>query len=383
MSEHVSGKNVLIFGAGGRVGLQLAETLLQNGVSVVGVDVLPQDNLTARLSRVLIDAELSGMTGLGSFSAHGDVSVLDQEVIANIIQTESPDIVVNYAIPFTWDATKSLPNYKEISAAGLGAFAPIQALAPLNIGRAMAAVKSKATFVVGNLPDITIPVLYGCSHSFDMALPVAGAGNVGLIATAIKHYLASTTGYNGDDLDIYLVCHHVHWVAPREPGYPNDKPFKLTICHQGSDITAEFGDSRLLMNTAINYCYEDGAGFSSTTGILAARLVMALLDDTGQSHYMHVPAPNGLDGGYPVCVKNGEIFLNLPTGWNEDDLSDGMKQATQGDGIESISADGHITFQQATLDILKAEMGIDLPRVVTPETLEEVAQMQIRIAQSL
>ena len=72
------------------------------------------------------------------------------------------------------------------------------------------------------------------------------------------------------------------------------------------------------MNRAIVGCYEPGAGFSSTTGLLAARLVLALLDTSGEQA-MHVPAPNGLPGGYPVIVGGGGVAPALPVDWSLDE----------------------------------------------------------------
>lgn len=375
-------KKVVVFGAGGRVGLQLTATLLSHQFSVVAVDVIGHNDLQARINRVSIDAKLTGSAAIGSCRIVAGFNVLDQHAIEQLLRAEQPDLVVNYAIPFTWDATKSLPNYSAISAAGLGAFAPIQALAPFNISQAMAATQSSATLVVGNLPDVTIPILYGLSHHFDMVLPVAGAGNVGLIESGVRHTILSESDYDEQHLQISLVCHHVHWVAPREPGYPNDAPYYLQVMYQGRDITHEFGDTRQLINRAISSCYEPGAGFSSTTGILAARLVMALLDSSGREQRMHVPAPNGMNGGYPVKVANGEIQLAIPEEWDIDELNHAMQKTHQGDGITSISEDGVITFAEATIRILKQELGIELPERLTPENFASFALKQIEIAQS-
>jgi hypothetical protein len=46
-------------------------------------------------------------------------------------------LIFGYAIPFTWDVTKQLPNYSRISRAG-------QVLAPKVLGQAIAAVGLQA-----------------------------------------------------------------------------------------------------------------------------------------------------------------------------------------------------------------------------------------------
>ncbi|MDQ7049082.1 MAG: sugar nucleotide-binding protein [Enterobacterales bacterium] len=374
-------KKVLIFGAGGRVGLSLLESLIRENIDVIAVDFLPQKQLDARVSRITIDSKILDIKTIGNTTNYGNVNVLDQAILVDILNKEQPDVVVNYAIPFTWDAAKTLPNYNKISAAGLGAFSAVQVLAPKIIAEALAKSNSKASFVVGNLPDITIPIIHGLSTHIDMVKPVAGAGNVGLIEAAIKHRLAKELDIDISDLILYLVCHHVHLVVPREPGYANDGPFMLKVLHKGKDISHKLGDLRELMNRSISQGYEPGAGFSSTTGILASRVVVALLDDSNTEHRMHCPAPNGLDGGYPVIIQNGEIRLDIPEEWVQADLVRQMRQVHSRDGVEAIRKDGTIIFTQQCVNIMKEEIGITLPVVLTPDKLEEVAKEQIRVAQ--
>ena len=71
-------KKVLIFGAGGRVGLYLSEALLRNGVDVVAIDFLPQEELDSRISRVIIDSRVSGFKHIGLATIYGNVNVLDE-----------------------------------------------------------------------------------------------------------------------------------------------------------------------------------------------------------------------------------------------------------------------------------------------------------------
>jgi len=375
-------KKVLIFGAGGRVGLYLTEALLRNGIEVIAVDFLNQAELEARINRVIIDSRVSTFSQIGQAIIYGDVDVLDEARLIEILKKENPDLVVNYAIPFTWDAAKKLPNYERISASGLGAFAAVQALAPKIIAQAIAKSNPSIPFVIGNLPDITIPIIHGLATHINLVKPIAGAGNVGLIEASLRATIAKDQNMDVNDLTLYLVCHHVHWVVPREPGYPNDAPFMLKVLHKNEDLTSKLGDLRELMNRSITTCYEPGAGFSSTTGLLASRLVLALLDDSNTEHKMHTPAANGLPGGYPVIVQNGKIRLNLPEEWQESELVKNMKEVHKSDGVEGIGSDGTIRFTQKAVDILKEEIGVELPIVVPPEDLERVAKEQIRVAQA-
>ena len=370
-------RKVLIFGAGGRVGQQISAELLANGLSVVMVDLLDDAALSSRAGRLRIDTRLARGEPSGALSVHGGINVLDRDALLRVLQQEQPDLVINYAIPITWDATKQLPNYSAVSAAGLGAFTPIQVLSPLRVAEALAELGLKVPFMVGNLPDITVPILAGMASGGAVARPVCGAGNVGLIQLAIREVAARELQCDIDAVCVHLVAHHIHWVAPREPGYRDDAPFMLQIIKDGADVTDSLGDARAFMNGAINRCYEDGAAFSSTTGLLAARVAMGLLEPDTAPEQLHVPAPLGLPGGYPVSVSAGGLALALPEGWSTDAAVKAMSQAQQRDGVAQIEDDGTVHFSEEARQILRAELDLPLPERMTPADIPAVANDQI------
>ena len=371
---------ILIFGAAGRVGQSITAELMRRGQHVVMADRLPREQLEQIGRRHLMDSQLTSNQDTATLSVHGGIDALQQAQVSEVLAAEKPDLVINYAIPITWDATKRLPNYNRISAAGLGAFTPIQVFTPWVIGRAIAELELDCKYMVGNLPDITIPILSGLPG---VHRPSCGAGNVGLIATAIKHQVCQSLAETADNIEVDLVAHHIHWVAPREPGYPNDAPFLLRVARSGTDITDELGDPRSLMNSAIVDCYEAGAGFSSTTGYLATQIAMALLDTSEQAHSLHAPAPNGLPGGYPVQISQGTLQTRLPNCWTQKDALKAMVEAQGKDGVALIDEQGTTRFSQQARDILKAEIGFELPAVMAASDIEAVARDQIATVQGL
>ncbi len=376
-------KKVLLFGGGGRVGTQIIAELLRQGLDVAVVDILDETLLKQKVARTANDSRLAFGPADSSVAVYGEVNVLDRAVVESIIAAESPDLVINYAIPITWDATKRLPNYSRISKAGLGAFTPIQVCAPRVIGEAIASARPGTLYMVGNLPDITVPVLCGYAGATDQARPICGAGNVGLIETAIHRQAAMELDVAISEVEVSLVAHHIHWVAPREPGYLNDAPFLLKVMVGGDDVSERLGDSRELMNRAITRNYESDAGFSSTTGILASRVALALLDDSNQGLRMHTPAPNGMPGGYPVQISAGTIELALPQEWDLAEAEEAMRQSHQRDGLDRIDADGTVHFAQYARDILRDEAGFALPAEVGPGDMAEVGRAQIECLNKL
>ena len=370
-------KCIVVIGAAGRVGSQIVAELLRQHHHVVMVDTLPDDTLTRRAGRLLNDARLAVSPCTGSLSAYGGIDALDCAAVTDILIQEKPDLVINYAIPITWDAAKRLPNYSAISAAGLGAFTPIQVLTPLKVAQAIHDSGIKTPYMVGNLPDITIPIINGIAQGGTVQSALCGAGNVGLNQIAMRHQAALELAANFDDVDVALVSHHLHWVAPREPGYSNKGPFLAAVSLAGEDISARFNDLRELMNEGVRRHYEADASFSSTTGILASQIAMALLDETGATHRLHAPAPNGLPGGYPVEIRLGEINVSLPKQWSLDDAVAAMADCHTLDGVASIVADGTVAFTDLAQEILRDEVGFDLPSKMPPHDIETVAREQI------
>ncbi len=369
-------RRIFLLGAAGRVGTQVAAELMRSGFDLVLVDILGQDQLSRKAGRLLNDANLIGATGARSVTVHGGVNALDKSALIRLLSEEAPDLVINYAIPITWDATKRLPNYPRVSAAGLGAFTPIQLIAPLRVAEAIRESGLDVPYIVGNLPDITVPILCAIAKRGGAQAPLCGAGNVGLIQVAMRRQVSLECDVPFADVDVSLVAHHVHWVAPREPGYSNEAPFIARIAVGQEDVTSSFDDTRELMNRGVRAFYEADAAFSSTTGILAARVAMALLDGSSAVHRLHVPAPNGLPGGYPVRIQNHSITVDAPT----QELSAAvaaMERCHKYDGVAAIEADGTVRFADHAMATLEEELGYSLPPVMSPSDIEAVAMTQI------
>lgn len=105
-------KRTMLLGAGGRVGRQIASEFMRCGLDIVAVDIMDAGLLQQVMARLQNDACLA-------------VGAKHEAMVGALLDKERPSLVINDAIPITWDASKRLPNYERISAAGLGAFTPI------------------------------------------------------------------------------------------------------------------------------------------------------------------------------------------------------------------------------------------------------------------
>jgi hypothetical protein len=88
--------------------------------------------------------------------------------------------------------------------------------------------------------------------------------------------------------------------------------------------------------------------FNLLTASSALKLLPALAGHAPV--HMHVPAPNGLPGGYPAG-------LDLPTDWAVEDAVASNVASLPWDGLQSIEPDGTVVFTQATSRALFALAG--------------------------
>ena len=83
--------------------------------------------------------------------------------------------------------------------------------------------------------------------------PTIGIGNVDLIAPAVISYLSQETGVHRSLIDIRLVCHHQHWVYPREAGYQPGAPYFLKIMINDEVVTNQFNIDKVMFDACLLY----------------------------------------------------------------------------------------------------------------------------------
>ncbi len=232
------------------------------------------------------------------------VDLLDLEKTTELIQKEQPVAVINCTVLHTWHLIRNLPEdlYAKISSAGLGAWLPCQLTLGMNLAQAIKNSGKSPFYINTSLSCLTNPVM----GKIGLA-PTIGIGNVDLIAPAILTYVSRNAGVPKDRIDIYLVCHHQHWVYPREAGYRPGAPYFLKILVDGQDVTLDF-DTDKVMFDSVNL-YPPGIGFTTVSASSTLKNLKALVFDQGLR--THSPGPNGLPGGYPVRLnaKGAEVVL--------------------------------------------------------------------------
>ena len=363
---------VLIVGIG-EVGRYVLEFLARGDreFEIVAADV-DKAAVQAQADNVLFGAKLEGRQP--TIRAR-EIDLLDVDRTAATLGELQPDIIVNCAVLQTWHVIRRLPEdiYSRLSAAGLGAWLPVQLTLAMRLAQAIESSGIRAPYINTSLSDLTNPVLGAMGIP-----PTVGIGNVALIATAVRELVARRLRRPAGQIDVQMVAHHVHWVLWREAGYREGAPFYMKIVVDGEDITTRF-ETRELMKEAI-LLYPGGTSFSAVSASSAIQNLTALLSE--EPVRTHSPGPNGLPGGYPILLSRRGAEVNLPPDLTFEEAVAINEEAQTYDGVERIDDDARVHFTPYAVEIMKEVLDFDCESF-SPGECEALAAEQIRKFQDL
>jgi hypothetical protein len=217
-------------------------------------------------------------------------------------------------------------------------------LAPMMaVRRAWADSGLAAPWVGASYPDVVNAILHRTGPG-----PVCGVGNVDEVIPKVRFAVAAHTDCDPAEIGVWLVAQHAleYFVYRETETSPEEAPpFLLRAESSGRDLTAIARDG-LFAPYPIPYELD----FNLLTASSACRLLPALAGL--ETAYMHLPAPDGLPGGYPVCVEAGRLSLDLPADWAREDAIDCCLASLPWDGLNSIEEDGTAVFTPAASQAL-------------------------------
>jgi hypothetical protein len=121
-----------------------------------------------------------------------------------------------------------------------------------------------------------------------------------------------------------------------------------------------------------------GRATHQLTAAATAATVGALLSPTRRK--LHVPAPAGRPGGYPVTVSRAGVELDLPDGLSEMDAIAINAVAARWDGIELIAPDGTLTFTAAVSDEIERTLGLRVRHITLDEQQTVADELAARLS---
>ena len=274
---------------------------------------------------------------------------LDQiEATAAKLARLTPSIIVLAASRLTWwrvpPSAASIPY---------GAWLPLHVTLVRKLMQARAAAGITAPVIALPYPDGVGPVLAGAGLA-----PELGAGNVLEMAAKMTAVAAERSDIPADRVDVRLIAHH----AVQRTAFPafqtlggngptSPPPFAATACIDGEPVPDAVAREYLTAPHPL----PDGRATHTLTTAATIATIEALLSHKPRK--LHVPAPAGRPGGYPVTISRAGIKLDLPAGVSETDAIAVNAVAVRWDGIEQIAPDGTLTYTPAASDEIERQLG--------------------------
>ncbi|QIE44483.1 hypothetical protein G5B38_02470 [Pseudohalocynthiibacter aestuariivivens] len=346
-------------------------TLLIVSVGELGTNVLEAAARSGLFSRIVIAgrnaakarARANGALIGAGLEGHyptivGEQLDVDNPSFVKDIKAINPDFVFTTATLMPWwqvdqSSAPKLPfgGYVSLHLAVMKTFRDRLAEADLD-----------AIWIGASYPDVVNPIL--CRTGFG---PLCGIGNVQEPIPKLLSGLSNRLQVPTDEISVRLVAQHAFEYPVLSDGASADlPPYLLHAEANGNDVTEL---AREILLEPFPFTFD--LFFNRVTASAAIQAFDSFV--IPEATAVHLPAPNGLVGGYPVTVQNNEIKLDLHPAWSEADAIDTNLRSLPCEGIEAIEADGTVTFTEVTQAAFAKLVGKPIERV-TIHTAAEQAQ---------
>jgi hypothetical protein len=186
--------------------------------------------------------------------------------------------------------------------------------------------------------------------------PTTGAGGIAVCIPRLRFLAAAQAKAPVQEIGIRLVAGRV--LADFLAGDMAAKdwpPFMLRVIWHGQDITLAI---RNKLAQKVPPTAEADAIRIAASSMLD--VIAALGDD--RPHDLHVPAPNGLVGGYPAKLSRKGAEVDLPADWNLDTAIGINATSLAFDGIAALDKDGTVAFTPKAVVELEKLLGERIER---------------------
>jgi hypothetical protein len=227
---------------------------------------------------------------------------------------------------------------------------------------------SPAAFVGASAPDVVNAVLARTGSA-----PICGIGNVAEVIPKLRLALSTKLNCPPTEIGIRLVAQHAfEYYCLSSTTVMGHPPYLLSAFRGTEDVTPLARD---LLFTPCPIPYE--LDFNLVTASAGLEVLQALAADTPLR--THVPAPNGLIGGYPVSVSRAGVELDLVPEWTSAEAQQVNLQSLPFDGIEGIDGDGTINFSLKTINALRHITGRRIECLAASDAMALAAEICARL----
>jgi hypothetical protein len=358
---------LMLVGLGDLGGVILELLTRQPWLERIVVGSVDADAAAARCNLAQLGAIAQGYEPTISFIP---LDLRDTDRVAEVIHREHPDIVLSTASLQTWWLPDLLPPVKSqlIKGAGFGVWLPVHSLLTVKLMQALEKCVYDGLVLTAPFPDVA-----NCMLARMGLAPTCGVGNLGEIVPKVRLLAARRLEAELEGVSVTLVAHHAlqRYAMWQPEGDP--PPYFLRVELDGEDVTEAVRADELLF---AQFPVARGRVIHFLTAATTVNLLRAL--SLKERTFLHVPAPNGLPGGYPVWASSSGVdpcdIEGLPLG----DAIAINERSHRYDGIESIEPDGTVVFRSESAAIFRDELGYDCERLAPDDIGARATELTTR-----
>lgn len=295
------------------------------------------------------------------------------EQTAETIAHFAPDIIFCAVTIQPWLHITTLPRpfYEKLYQAQVGPWLPLTLTPVYKLMQAVHQAGVATKVLNASYPDVINAVL----HQVGLA-PVTGIGNIANNIPALRASIAFKLKQPIEQVDVRFVAAYSLSHRISRQGNAGGIPFHLTALVNGEDVTHLLDMETVfdLLPTKFNRSVKGG---NQLITVASATVIFDGIANEREK-ITHAPGPNGLPGGYPVCVNEQGVEVTLPPSLTLEAAIQINKTGLRFDGIENIENDGTVVFTEQHMAPLKELLGYSCQRMPLVEVEDWAKELRAK-----
>lgn len=289
--------------------------------------------------------------------------------LEHVMKKYKPDFIVNTSRAYSGLKYGSI-SWNAVRAYGI--WAPLAIKYIRNIMEACKLADIDAIVINTSYSDAVIPWLKSAGKPY----PVFGSGNMNHLIPRIQFAAARREGIKDYwNIDVMFATAHFHDVLISKEGHTEGVRQLLRIFYQGRELLLDqdevFKDCKIPMPTdAKRNMMNASSNFAMIHSILEAMRER-------KAKRFFSPGAFGEIGGYPVIIDGEKQKAYIDESiFSMEEMRKANRESIALDGVEDV-AEGTLVYTDALLEKVKKAFGVDLPKRVPYEKIDETAEMII------
>lgn len=338
---------VLIFGSGSLAKVA-CHTL--SAACAAQLEICLAARSLAKVNDIVLASRVRAKLSNSQATFQGYETHWEEAELEHLLGTVRPDLVLHVASEVSpWDLKAGSRWAELICRGGFGVTLPLQTGLVTRVAKAMARTMPDCPLMNASYPDAVNPVLKAQGLNL-----LCGVGNVAILEAFYREQntLPGTVSMLAHHSDLNRICRSETPTAARVRAWAGDTEVAVS--------PEAFRPAQRVRGSEQN----------QVTGATIAKLLENLAG--GKSFRCHVPAPNGLPGGYPVRFSGMKVALDLPAGLTAEEAIAYNRASAEYDGV--VVEDGMVRFTGSASKAI-AEMVPGCPTEFAAAEIGQIADM--------